>query len=126
MKRYFFILCFACSTMLALAVENYPYRSDYLWLTLPDHADWLYKVGEKAKVEVTFCKYGIPQDIEIAYEIGPDEMPATSHGKVKLKKGRAIIDMGTMKLPGFLDLRLTATMDNAPDSPVVIRSTSTM
>ena len=112
MKRYFFILCFACSTMLALAVENYPYRSDYLWLTLPDHADWLYKVGEKAKVEVTFCKYGIPQDVEIAYEIGPDEMPATSHGKVKLKKGRAIIDMGTMKLPGFLDLRLTATMDN--------------
>ena len=29
--------------------ENYPHRSDYLWLTVPDHADWLYKVGEKAK-----------------------------------------------------------------------------
>ncbi|MBP5799571.1 MAG: hypothetical protein J6W43_06635 [Prevotella sp.] len=28
--------------------ENYPYRSDYLWLTVPDHANWLYKTGEKA------------------------------------------------------------------------------
>ena len=42
--------------------ENYPYRSDYLWLTVPDHADWLYKTGEKAKVEVTFTLYGMPQD----------------------------------------------------------------
>ena len=33
-------------------------------------------------------------------------MPAVASGKVKLKKGRAIIDMGTMKSPGFLDLRL--------------------
>ena len=94
------------------AVENYPYHSDYLWLTVPDHADWLYRVGEKAKVEVTFCKYGIPQDIETAYEIGPDEMPATNSGRVKLKNGRATIDMGTMRQPGFLDLRLTATLDN--------------
>lgn len=22
--------------------ENYPYRSDYLWYTVPDHRDWLY------------------------------------------------------------------------------------
>ena len=37
--------------------RNYPYRSDYLWLTVPDH--WLYKTGEQAKVEVSFYKYGI-------------------------------------------------------------------
>ena len=43
--------------------ENYPYRSDYLWLTIPDHADWLYKTGEHAKTEVTLCKYGIPQNV---------------------------------------------------------------
>ena len=49
--------------------ENYPYRSDYLWLTVPDHADWLYKVGEKAKVEVSFTLYGMPQDVEVTYEI---------------------------------------------------------
>ena len=92
--------------------ENYPYRSDYLWLTVPDHADWLYKTGEKAKVEVTFTLYGMPQDVEVSYEIGPDMMPATTKGKVRLKNGRALIDMGTMKKPGFLDLRLTASVDN--------------
>lgn len=91
-----------------LMAENYPYRSDYLWLTVPDHADWLYKTGDKAKVEVGLYLYGIPQDVEVSYEIGPDMMPATSSGKVMLKNGRAIIDMGTMKKPGFLDLRLKA------------------
>ena len=55
--------------------ENYPYRSDYLWITVPDHRDWLYKVGEEAKIEVCFYLYGIPQDIEILYEIGPDMLP---------------------------------------------------
>ena len=95
----------------AVHAENYPYRSDDLWLTVPDHADWLYKTGEKAKVEVCFCLYGMPQNVEVSYEIGPDMMPATSRGKVMLKNGRATIDMGTMKQPGFLDLRLKAVKD---------------
>ena len=99
LTMYFPLLAFA---------ENYPYRSDYLWLTVPDHADWLYKTAEKAKVEVSFCLYGIPQNVEVTYEIGPDMMPTTSTGKVMLKNGKATIDMGTLKKPGFLDMRLTA------------------
>ncbi len=100
------LLASLCSS--PVFAENYPYRSDYLWLTVPDHADWLYKTGEKAKVEVTFCQYGIPQDVEVSYEIGPDMLPASSKGQVRLKNGRAVIDMGTLKKPGFLDLRLKA------------------
>ena len=38
----------------SLNAENYPYRSDYLWVTVPDHADWLYQTGEQATVEVQF------------------------------------------------------------------------
>ena len=109
MRKLIVFICVICFSLIAQA-ENYPHRSDYLWLTVPNHADWLYKVGEKAKVEVTFCLYGIPQDVEVQYEIGPDEMPATTKGKAMLKNGRAIIDMGTMKQPGFLDLRLTASI----------------
>ena len=108
MKKYLFLILLLCSSLL-LQAENYPYRSDYLWLTQPDHADWIYKTGEKAKVEVGFYIYGVPQDIEVAYEIAPDMMPATAKGKVKLKNGRAVINIGTMKKAGFLDLRLTAT-----------------
>ena len=67
---------------------------------------------------MSFYRYGMPQDVEVTYEIGPDMMPATASGKVRLKGGRAVVDMGTMKTPGFLDLRLTAQLDN--------RSMSTM
>ena len=109
MRQYLLSICFFCVALISRA-ENYPYRSDYLWLTVPDHADWLYKMGEQAKVEVSFCLYGIPQNVEVSYEIGPDMMPATSHGKVMLKNGRAVINMGTMKQPGFLDLRLSAAI----------------
>ena len=37
-------------------------------------------------------------------------LPDSSRGKVKLRNGRATIDMGTMKKPGFLDLRLSAVV----------------
>lgn len=107
MKKCLLFFMLLCSVMTSNA-ENYPYRSDFLWLTQPDHADWLYKTGEKAKVEVGFYIYGVPQDIEVDYEIAPDMMPATAKGKMMLKNGKAIIDMGTMKKAGFLDLRLTA------------------
>ena len=87
MRKLVLLILMACQTLL-LQAENYPYRSDYLWLTEPDHADWLYKTGEKAKVEVGFYLYGMPQDIDVNYEIGPDVMPATSKGTVRLKNGR--------------------------------------
>ena len=107
-----FLLFVSLLLGISTQAENYPYRTDCLWLTVPDHADWLYKTGEKAKVEVSLYRYGIPQDVEVSYEIGPDMMPATASGKVMLKGGRAVIDMGTMKTPGFLDLRLKAILND--------------
>ncbi len=91
--------------------ENYPYRSDYLWLTIPDHADWLYQAGENAKVEVSFCKYGVPRDGELKYAIGNDMLQPDKHGSVKLKNGRAVINMGTKKTPGFRDMKLSLNLD---------------
>lgn len=91
--------------------ENYPYRSDYLWVTVPDHADWLYRAGEKARVEVQLYKYGIPQDATVNYEIADDMLAADRKGEVVMKHGRAVIDMGTRNTPGFRDLRLSAVVD---------------
>lgn len=108
MKEFTLKLAYLLLLLSLITSENYPYRSDYLWITVPDHRDWLYKVGEEAKIEVGFYLYGIPQDIEISYEIGPDMLPSTSPGKVNLENGKAIISIGTMTRPGFLDLRLTA------------------
>ena len=96
---------------LAMPAENYPYRSDCLWVTVPNHADWLYKTGENAKVEVSFYKYGIPRDGEVKFEIANDMLVGDKQGSVKLKNGHAVIDMGTRKTPGFRDLRLTFRLD---------------
>ena len=41
-----FVLLMALFAVANAGVENYPYRSDYLRVTVPDHADWLYKTGE--------------------------------------------------------------------------------
>ena len=108
-NRFLRVLILAALFVLAAAAENYPYRSDVLWVTVPDHADWLYKIGEKANVEVQFYKYGIPQDgVEVSYELGGDMMPSDTKGIVKLKNGKAVIPVETMKEPGFRDCRLTA------------------
>ena len=95
----------------AVMAENYPYRSDYLWVTTPNHADWLYETGEKATVEVQFFKYGIPQEGTVNYAVGNDMLPDDEQGSVKLKNGRALVNMGTRKTPGFRDLRLRITCD---------------
>ena len=110
-KLWVILVCFALCSVSGLKAENYPYRSDVLWVTVPDHADWLYQTGEKVKVEVQFYKYGIPRDCVVDYELGSELLPADKKGSVTLKNGRAVIDMGTMKTPGFRDCRLTAKVD---------------
>lgn len=106
-----FILAMNMSGVQNIKAENYPYKSDYLWLTVPDHADWLYQTGENAKVEVSFCKYGIPREGELKYSIGNDMLQSDKHGSVKLKNGRAVINMGTKKTPGFRDMKLSVSLD---------------
>lgn len=106
-----FILAMNMSGVQNIKAENYPYKSDYLWLTVPDHADWLYQTGQNAKVEVSFCKYGIPRDGELKYSIGNDMLQPDKHGSMKLKNGRAVINMGTKKTPGFRDMKLSVSLD---------------
>ena len=91
--------------------ENYPYRSDYLWVTVPDHADWLYKAGENAAVDVQLYKYGVPVTCRVEYEICDDMLPADSRGEARIVNGKCRIAVGTRRKPGFRDLFLTATVD---------------
>ena len=95
----------------AASAENYPYRADYLWTAVPDHADWLYKTGQKAVVDIQFLKYGMPRDGVVEYDIADDMLTPDAHGTVELKGGKARIEMGTRKTPGFRDLRLKTTID---------------
>ena len=110
MKRMMMIALMAVVTLMAGA-ENYPYRSDCLWVTVPDHADWLYKTGEKANIEIQFYKYGIPRNGEVTYTVGNDLLGTDTKGTVTLKNGRAKINIGTKKTPGFRDVVLTMKLD---------------
>lgn len=90
---------------------NYPYQSNVLFVTTPDHTDWLYKTGEKARISVAVYLYGILQeDLEVSYEAGPEQFPADCKGTVKTRNGVAVIDAGTMKKPGFRDCRMSVVL----------------
>ncbi|MDL2247452.1 acetylxylan esterase [Bacteroides sp. OttesenSCG-928-J23] len=113
MKHFSFLLVAQLLLNLAnLQAQNYPYRDNMLWVTTPDHADWLYKTGEKATVRVEVYEYGIPLDgVELHYSIGQDCLDADTHGTVVLKEGKAKITIGTMKQPGFRDCRMSVELD---------------
>ncbi len=97
---------------LTAAAENYPYRSDLLWVTVPDHADWLYRTGEQATIELQLYRYGMPLDgLRVDYELADDGLAADAKGSVTLKRGRASMPAGTMLKPGFRDCRLFVDID---------------
>lgn len=108
---FIFAIIIANTTFKKANAENYPYRSDVLWVTVPNHANWLYETGENATVEIGFYKYGVPRDAIVEYEIGPDMRPATERGSVRLKNGIANIKIGTMKEAGFKDCVLKTSLD---------------
>lgn len=110
MKRIITIIALMTTVLFARS-ENYPYRSDVLWVTVPNHADWLYQTGEEAIIDVQFYKYGIPRDGVISYSIGTDLLESDHQGMANLKNGHATINMGTMDMPGFRDLRLQIEVD---------------
>lgn len=105
-----FPLVLALAANATASAENYPYRSDYLWVTVPDHADWLYESGQNATVDVQLLRYGVPAaGVTVDYTLGDDNLPDDTSGSVTLdSRGMARIKMGTMKKPGFRDLRLSA------------------
>lgn len=114
MRQKFSLLVVALLSLLGAVAQNNPDRSDVVWMAIPDHADWLYDVGEKAKVEVTVLHHGMPLDgVVVEYELGAELLAADFKGSATLKNGRAIISMGTMSKPGFRDCRMTVTVDGA-------------
>ena len=51
-KKLIFTVLAVCLAMINVMAENNPYRSDFTWVTVPNHSDWLYNKGEKASVEI--------------------------------------------------------------------------
>ncbi|MDR1584757.1 MAG: acetylxylan esterase [Prevotellaceae bacterium] len=100
----------------------------------PDHADWVYKPGEKVKFNVIVTKNNIIlNDVSLRYETGPEMLTPVKKESLTLKTGSVTIDGGTMKEAGFLRCKVVALYDGkeytglatAAFSPETIKPTTT-
>lgn len=81
-------------------------------IVAPDHADWLYKVGENAKFSISVLQFGNPvKNVSIKYEIGPERMEPSKKDSLSLPEGTLTVQGGTMKTPGFLRCIVVARVD---------------
>lgn len=78
----------------------------------PDHANWVYKPGEKANFQITVLKNSEPvPNAKIKYEFGPEMIAPTKRDSAVLKDGQFRIDAGTLKEAGFLRCKVSAVVD---------------
>ena len=104
MKR---IITLSLSLLMAFCLLAQPAQKIVTVPVAPDHSDWLYSCGQKANLTVRVNYANTPvKDAKINYEISEDMMPAIKQGSMVLKDGEAVINIGTMKKPGFLRLKV--------------------
>jgi cephalosporin-C deacetylase-like acetyl esterase len=73
----------------------------------PDHKDWNYKVGEKARFTVSVLRSSTFVDnVEVSYEAGPEMYPEVK--ETKMLRDGTMTWTGTMKQPGFYRLKVVA------------------
>lgn len=105
---------FFCNSVDAIA-QNFRDQQDLQWVAVPSHQDWLYRTGEKAQIDVQLLWHGTPASgVEITYGTYYDNLPSQVSPSSKVKtdeKGHARIEMGTLRNPGFMDLRMQCTIE---------------
>jgi cephalosporin-C deacetylase-like acetyl esterase len=82
--------------------------SEITVMVTPDHQDWTYRVGETCRFTVSVLRSGTLIDNALVdYEAGPEMYPEVKKTGVVLKDG-TMKHQGTMKVPGFYRLSVTA------------------
>ncbi|HEX6847394.1 MAG TPA: hypothetical protein VF144_10460, partial [Chitinophagaceae bacterium] len=82
-------------------------------IVAPDHSDWTYTNGEKAKFTITVLQNGNAlKNVFVKYEIGPEKMEPIKKDSQLLANGTLVVEAGSMKDPGFLRCIATTTINN--------------
>ena len=115
MKKFLATLCsiFALVALLGntTATGATPMDRAVKVIVTPDHLDWNYKCGEKPVFNVQVLKHHTPmQNVEIKYQLSEDNMTPHKRGSMVLKEGVGQIQLGTMKVPGFLRCAVYVTV----------------
>jgi cephalosporin-C deacetylase len=106
MKNIFLGLLFTVIFNGFTFAQNSPAPIKFIDFVLtPSSNDWNYTINQKASVQVSVLRFGVPmKDVTIAYELGPEMMPAEKKGSMILKNGQGSIEVGTLQKPGFKQL----------------------
>ncbi|MBO7379476.1 MAG: acetylxylan esterase [Bacteroidales bacterium] len=118
MKRTFLSLFFLCVLFLlgfipTVTAQNFFAQSDLQWMAVPDHADWVYKIGEKSGIKLQLLFHGMPcPNVKVSYAIGQDELAAEQEGSVTTDaNGEAVINLGTSRKACFRDCQMSCTIE---------------
>ncbi|MBC8033255.1 MAG: acetylxylan esterase [Chitinophagaceae bacterium] len=104
------LLLFPLLLLFIISTDNYAQPTEQLVRieVAPDHADWLYKTGERARFSVTVLRNNVPlKDAKINYQIGLEKMKPSQTADVTLTDGKIMLDGGTLKEAGFLRCAVT-------------------
>ncbi len=82
-------------------------------------ADAVYHQGEKVVFDVSVTDEGRPANGMIEWAIVKDGLPTDQKGKAELANGKAVAE-GSLKEPGFIQVRVTYRLGTAPKSPVFV------
>lgn len=109
LRRFLLLLTISFSSFFIYAQTV----DDLKVLVVPDHSDWIYKVGEPVVFLVSIVKNdnALLQDVKISYEFGPEKMKPSKDSILIIKDGQFTIDGGTLNNPGFLRCFVSATIE---------------
>lgn len=108
----YFSLFLALLTISAKA-QNTPAPIKLVQIVLTaNHADWNYKLNENAIIKISVLRYGSPvENVEIEYQYGLEQLTPEKKGVLRLQNGIGEINIGTMNLPGFRQLKVQTKID---------------
>ena len=73
MKNLTRLFSFLLFILLSGAVFAQPVEQNVKVIIGPDHPNWIYKMGEPVKFNVTVLQYGNPlKNVKVVYELGPE------------------------------------------------------
>ena len=117
MKQLF--LSFALILVIGVCAIAQPRVTKVQLHLVPNHANALYKVGENAKVKIMATDCGMAlNDMVVNYEVSEDLMAPHITESVTLKGNDAIINIGSMKKPGYLRIKATVEKDGKKYSSI--------
>ena len=105
------MLCLLVAGMAGAQKVN---QRDYISMRLvPNHADWVYEVGEEVEIEVAAIRHYVPiPNIDLQWEWGMEQRQPSAEGIVSSgKKGVQVLRLKGAAEPGFYTLQVGVSID---------------